>query len=75
MDNLTPNFFGHFDLAHTVKELYTTYQRYRTALIFIAKLKDKLAGYVGCPSLVYYVRCLIEEAVGAHIFLKRKDLN
>lgn len=52
-------FFGHFDLAHTVEELHTTYQRYRTVPIFIIKLEEKLVGYVGCPSPVYYGRRLI----------------
>ncbi|MFA5676997.1 MAG: tryptophan synthase subunit beta [Pseudomonas sp.] len=75
-------FFGRFGgsfisetLAQTVEELHMAYQRYRADPAFIAEFEEELADYVGRPSPVYYARRLSEETGGAHIFLKREDLN
>lgn len=62
-------------LAQTVEELHTAYQRYRAAPAFIAEFEEELADYVSRLSPVYYARRLSEETGGAHIFLKREDLN
>lgn len=78
----TEGFFGRFGgsfiseaLSQTVEELHTAYQRYRDDPAFIAEFEEELADYVGRPSPVYYARRLSEETGGAHIFLKREDLN
>ncbi|MFP3979035.1 tryptophan synthase subunit beta [Marinobacter sp. KMM 10035] len=78
----TEGFFGRFGgsfisetLSQTVDELHTAYQRYRDDPAFIAEFEEELADYVGRPSPVYYARRLSEETGGAHIFLKREDLN
>lgn len=75
-------FFGRFGgsfisetLSRAVEELQTAYQRYHDDPAFIAEFKEELADYVGRPSPVYYARRLSEETGGAHIFLKREDLN
>lgn len=75
-------FFGRFGgsfisetLAQTIEELHTAYQRYQDDPDFIAEFEEELADYVGRPSPVYYARRLSEETGGAHIFLKREDLN
>lgn len=75
-------FFGRFGgsfisetLARAVEELVAAYQRYRGDPAFIAEYEEELADYVGRPSPVYYARRLSEETGGAHIFLKREDLN
>lgn len=75
-------FFGRFGgrfisetLSQAINELDTAYRRYRDDPAFIAEFKEELADYVGRPSPVYYARRLSEETGGAHIFLKREDLN
>lgn len=75
-------FFGRFGgsfisetLAQAVEELVAAYERYRRDPAFIAEYEEELADYVGRPSPVYYARRLSEETGGAHIFLKREDLN
>ena len=75
-------FFGRFGgsfisetLSRAVEELQTAYQRYHDDPAFIAEFKEELADYVGRPTPVYYARRLSEETGGAHIFLKREDLN
>jgi len=75
-------FFGRFGgsfisetLSRAVEELQTAYQRYHDDPAFIAEFKEELGDYVGRPSPVYYARRLSEETGGAHIFLKREDLN
>lgn len=75
-------FFGRFGgsfisetLSRAVEELQAAYQRYHDDPAFIAEFKEELADYVGRPSPVYYARRLSEKTGGAHIFLKREDLN
>ena len=75
-------FFGRFGgsfisetLAQAVEELVAAYERYRRDPAFIAEYEEELADYVGRPSPVYHARRLSEELGGAHIFLKREDLN
>lgn len=75
-------FFGHFGgsfisetLAQMVEELHAAYQRYHDDPDFIAEFEEDLADYVGRPSPVCYARRLSEETDGAHIYLKREDLN
>ena len=75
-------FFGRFGgsfisetLSRAVEELQTAYQHYHDDPAFIAEFKEELADYVGRPTPVYYARRLSEETGGAHIFLKREDLN
>lgn len=75
-------FFGQFGgsfisetLSRAVEELQTAYHRYHNDPAFIAEFEEELADYVGRPSPVYYARRLSDETGGAHIFLKREDLN
>ena len=75
-------FFGRFGgsfisatLDRAVEALQAAYRRYRDDPDFIAEFEEELADYVGRPSPVYYARRLSEETGGAHIFLKREDLN
>jgi len=75
-------FFGRFGgsfisatLDQAVEALQAAYRRYRDDPDFIAEFEEELADYVGRPSPVYYARRLSEETGGAHIFLKREDLN
>lgn len=75
-------FFGRFGgsfisetLAQAVEELQQAWLRYRDDPAFVAEFQEELADYVGRPSPVYYARRLSEETGGAHIFLKREDLN
>lgn len=75
-------FFGRFGgsfisatLDQAVEALQAAYRRYRDDPDFIAEFEEELADYVGRPSPGYYARRLSEETGGAHIFLKREDLN
>ena len=77
-DGYVGRFGGSFisaTLDQAVEALQAAYRRYRDDPDFIAEFEEELADYVGRPSPVYYARRLSEETGGAHIFLKREDLN
>jgi len=62
-------------LMHALDELKEAYFRWRRDDEFIARMDQDLAQYVGRPSPIYPARRLTELAGGAHILLKREDLN
>ena len=62
-------------LMHALDELRTEYERMRNDAAFVAEFEYELKHYVGRPSPVYHARRLSQHAGGAHIWLKREDLN
>ena len=58
-----------------IQELNEAYHRYLKDPDFLAELDYDLKHYVGRPSPVYHAERLSRELGGAHIFLKREDLN
>lgn len=83
-DNL-PDEHGHFGrfggnfasetLYHCLEELNTAYQRLKNDAEFQQQFKQDLAEFVGRPSPLYQAERLTEQQKGAHIWLKREDLN
>lgn len=80
-----PDATGHFGpyggsfagetLTRALLELRTAYARYQHDAEFQNEFRRELAHYVGRPSPVYYAERMTREMGGAHIFLKREDLN
>ncbi|MCK5871386.1 MAG: tryptophan synthase subunit beta [Methylococcales bacterium] len=62
-------------LIEPIKALNAAYQKYRVDADFIAELDADLQHYVGRPSPLYYAECWSKKLGGAHIYLKREDLN
>ena len=62
-------------LMHALKELEKAYNQYRDDPDFLAQLKLELHDFVGRPNPLYYAERLSEQVGGAHIYLKREDLN
>jgi tryptophan synthase beta chain len=56
-------------------ELTDAYQRYLRDPEFMAELDSDLTHFVGRPSPLYYAERWSNEIGGAHIYLKREDLN
>ncbi|MDR2219825.1 MAG: tryptophan synthase subunit beta [Methylobacillus sp.] len=71
--------FGGIYMAETlipaVDELRRQYEHFRDDPDFKAEFAYELAHYVGRPSPIYYAKRLSEHLGGAHIYLKREDLN
>ena len=71
--------FGGSYVAETLVAALTTlrdsYMRFRTDAGFQEQFHAILKEYVGRPSPIYYARRLTEAYGGAHIYLKREDLN
>ena len=80
-----PDDSGHFEefggifasetLMHCLGELREAYAWLKKDAGFQHEFDQDLAHYVGRPSPLYYARRLSEENGGAHIWLKREDLN
>ncbi len=62
-------------LVPVLRELEQAYQQAQRDESFQLELGDLLRDYVGRPSLFYEARRLSEALGGAHIYLKREDLN
>ena len=61
-------------LMPAIAELEHAWRTARADATFWAEVDDLLANYVGRPSRLYYAQRL-SAAVGAHVYLKREDLN
>ncbi len=61
-------------LMPAIAELELAWRAARADASFWAEVDDLLANYVGRPSLLYHARRLSDD-VGAHVYLKREDLN
>lgn len=80
-----PDEHGHFGpyggmfvadtLVHALKELEQAYVHYRDDPAFLAELHLELNDYVGRPNPLYHAERLSQKVGGAHIYLKREDLN
>ncbi|MCR9115983.1 MAG: tryptophan synthase subunit beta [bacterium] len=77
-----PGRFGEFGgryvpetLTKALDELTLAYDEAKKDAEFHRELNDLFANYVGRPNPLYYARRLTEKAGGAHIWLKREDLN
>ncbi len=80
-----PDAHGHFGpyggvfvaetLMHALDELRTQYDLMRKDPAFVAEFESELKHYVGRPSPVYHAKRLSQHCGGAHIWLKREDLN
>ncbi len=62
-------------LMHALRQLTDSYEQARQDAGFQEKFGYYLRQYVGRPSPLYFAERLTKEAGGAHIFLKREDLN
>ncbi|MBA59606.1 MAG: tryptophan synthase subunit beta [Gammaproteobacteria bacterium] len=72
------NYGGKFvseTLMGPLEDLEKEYLRLREDSFFLDELDEDLRNYVGRPSPLYYAERLTREVEGAHIFLKREDLN
>lgn len=80
-----PDAAGHFGpyggkfIAETlmgpVQELAEAYEKFCKDPEFLAELDKDLDHYVGRPSPLYFAERLTKQVGGAHIYLKREDLN
>jgi len=80
-----PDDNGHFEefggifasetLMHCLGELRQAYAWLKKDAGFQHEFDQDLSHYVGRPSPLYYAKRLSEENGGAHIWLKREDLN
>jgi tryptophan synthase beta chain len=61
-------------LMPAIGELEAAWRAARKDATFWGEVDQLLADYVGRPSRLYHARRL-SEAVGAHVYLKREDLN
>jgi tryptophan synthase beta chain len=83
--NAFPDPQGHFDrfggrfvaetLIGPLQELAAAYDTARVDPAFIAEFEQDLKHYVGRPSPIYHAERLSAKVGGAHILLKREDLN
>ncbi len=62
-------------LTKALEELLEAYTRARKDPAFEAEFRYELKHYVGRPSPVYFAKRLTENCGGAHIYIKREDLN
>src|SRR5437879_3014000 len=62
-------------LMFALGQLSEQYEQARNDLSFQQQFQHYLRTYVGRPSLLYFAERLTKEAGGAHIYLKREDLN
>lgn len=62
-------------LIHAVSELKDAYNKYKNDSDFLTEFKLDLAQYVGRETPLYYAQNLTKHIGGAHIHLKREDLN
>ena len=62
-------------LIHALDELERSYAELKDKPSFVAELDRDLAHYVGRPSPLYLAERWSQQVGGAHIYLKREDLN
>ena len=62
-------------LIHALDELKTAYARYSHDHDFLVEFRHELKHFVGRPSPVYHAERWSKMLGGAHIYLKREDLN
>src|ERR1700730_5495673 len=62
-------------LMHALRQLTDAYEQAREDAKFQEQFAYYLRHYVGRPSPLYFAERLTKEAGGAHIYLKREDLN
>ena len=62
-------------LMQPLEELRQAYERYKNDSDFIAEFENDLKNYVGRPSPLYFAERWSRQLGGAHIYLKREDLN
>ena len=62
-------------LTRALDELETAYEEASVDASFHAELNELLTYFVGRPSPLYFAARLTKHAGGAHIWLKREDLN
>ena len=62
-------------LVPAVKEVGAAYEKYRDDPDFNAEFETLLRDYAGRPSMLYDAQNLTNTLGGAHIYLKREDLN
>jgi len=63
------------ELKAVMDDINTAYEEVRQTAAFQDELAELYAHYVGRPSPIFYARRLSERQGGAHIHLKREDLN
>ena len=62
-------------LIEALDQLKAEYEHYRNDPVFRAEFEYELKHYVGRPSPVYHAKRWSEHFGGAHVYLKREDLN
>lgn len=62
-------------LVPAVQEVGAAYEKYRDDPDFNAEFETLLRDYAGRPSMLYDAQNLTDTLGGAHIYLKREDLN
>ncbi len=62
-------------LVPAVQEVGAAYEKYRDDPDFNAEFETLLRDYAGRPSMLYDAQNLTNTLGGAHIYLKREDLN
>ena len=67
--------FASETLMHCLDELNQAYKKLKNDKSFLAQFNQDLADYVGRPSPLYLAERLTTQCGGAHIWLKREDLN
>jgi tryptophan synthase beta chain len=67
--------FASETLMHCLDELNQAYKKLKNDQGFLAQFNHDLADYVGRPSPLYLAERLTAQCGGAHIWLKREDLN
>ncbi|MGP1630564.1 MAG: tryptophan synthase subunit beta [Giesbergeria sp.] len=63
------------DLKAVMDDINVAYEEVRKTAAFQDELTDLYAHYVGRPSPIFYAKRLSDRQGGAHIHLKREDLN
>ena len=63
------------ELKAVMDDINVAYEEVRKTLAFQEELADLYAHYVGRPSPIFYAKRLSDRQGGAHIHLKREDLN
>ena len=63
------------ELKAVMDDINAAYEEVRKTAAFQEELADLYAHYVGRPSPIFYARRLSDRQGGAHIHLKREDLN
>ena len=62
-------------LTHAIEQLREAYARWQNDPEFLAEFRYELAHFVGRPSPIYHAQRMSRELGGAHVYLKREDLN